>query len=93
MLYGTLPGVVYEPEVMPTILRQEGFRLYFHSHEPDEPPHVHVDKGAATAKVWLHDGAVARCSGFSAQELGKIQRMVKLHQSSLQEAWYAFFGT
>ena len=28
---------------------------HFYSHEPNEPPHVHIDKDAATAKVWLHD--------------------------------------
>ena len=59
----------------------------------DEPPHVHIDKDAATAKVWLHDATVARSMGFSAQDLGKIQRMVKIHQSSFKEAWNAFFGT
>ena len=48
---------------------------------------------AATAKVWLHDATVARSMGFSAQNLGKIQRMVKSHQSFLKEAWNAFFGT
>ena len=59
---------------MPTILRVDGFRFYFYSHEPNEPPHVHIDKDAATAKVWLHDATVARSMGFSAQDLGKIQR-------------------
>lgn len=77
---------------MPTVLRVDGFRLYFYSHEPNEPPHVHVDKGSATAKVWLHDTAIARSAGFSAQELGKIQRLVRDEQSSLKEAWNAFFG-
>ena len=52
---------------------------------------MHIDKDAATAKVWLHDATVARSIGFSAQDLGKIQRMVKSHQSSLKEAWNAFF--
>lgn len=28
---------------MPTILRIDGFRFYFYSHEPNEPPHVHID--------------------------------------------------
>jgi hypothetical protein len=32
---------------MPTILRVDGFRVYFWSHEPNEPPHVHLDKGGA----------------------------------------------
>ena len=78
---------------MPTILRVGGFRFYFYSHEPNEPPHVHIDKDVATAKEWLHDATVARSIGFSAQGLGKIQQMVRSHQSSLKEAWNAFFGT
>lgn len=77
---------------MPTVLRLDGFRFYFYSHEPNEPPHVHVDHGGATAKVWLYDAAIARNVGFSAKELGKIQRMVREHRDSLQEAWNAFFG-
>ena len=77
---------------MPTILRVDGFRFYFYSHEPNEPPHVHIDKDAATAKVWLHDASVARSIGFSAQDLGKIQRMVKSHQSSLKEVLVRFIA-
>ena len=78
---------------MPTVLRLDGFRFYFYSHEPNEPPHIHIDKGSATAKVWLHDGVVARSVGCSAQDLGKIQRLVTEHSSFLKEAWHAFFGT
>lgn len=77
---------------MPTILRINGFRFYFYSHEPGEPPHIHVDYSNASAKVWLHDAAIARNIGFSAKELGKIQRMVREHQLRLQEAWDAFFN-
>ncbi|QEM83318.1 DUF4160 domain-containing protein [Halomonas binhaiensis] len=77
---------------MPTVLRQNGFRFYFYSHEPDEPPHVHVDYSSASAKIWLHDITIARNIGFSAKEVGKIQRIVREHQETLQEAWHAFFG-
>ena len=38
---------------MPTVLRIQGFRVYFWSHEPNEPPQVHLDKAGASAKVWL----------------------------------------
>ena len=65
---------------------------YFYRHEPNELPHVHIDKGTATAKLWLHDMAVARSMGFSAHELGKIQRLVKTHEARLKEEWHAFFG-
>ncbi|MBV9786384.1 MAG: DUF4160 domain-containing protein [Acidisphaera sp.] len=38
---------------VPTVLRAQGFRFYFWSHEPNEPPHVHVDRSGVSAKVWL----------------------------------------
>jgi len=52
---------------MPTVLRWEGFRFYFYSHEPNEPPHIHVDGGGASAKFWLRPLALARNHGFAAQ--------------------------
>lgn len=79
-------------ESMPTILRTEGFRFYFYSHEPNEPLHIHVDKGNATAKIWLHDITIARSSGFSAPELTKIQRLIKENKNLLKESWNAFFS-
>jgi len=27
--------------------------VYFFSHEPNEPPHVHVDRDDQSAKFWL----------------------------------------
>ena len=77
---------------MPTVLRTDGFRVYFYSHEPKEPPHVHVDRGDASAKFWLENISFARNVGFSAKELGDIQRLVREHRRELLEAWYGFFG-
>jgi hypothetical protein len=34
--------------------------MYFHSHEPNEPPHVHVDRDDQSAKFWLDPVALAR---------------------------------
>jgi hypothetical protein len=45
---------------MPTVLRREGYRFYFYSHEPNEPPHIHVDGAGASAKFWLRPLALAR---------------------------------
>lgn len=78
---------------MPTILRVQGFRFYFYSHEPNEPPHVHVDRGAGSAKFWLDKVAVARNVGFSATELAEVRRLVVAHRSQILEAWHVFFGT
>ena len=77
---------------MPTVLRVLGFRFYFYSHEPGEPPHVHVDKGGATAKVWLHPIALARQTGFRTPEITTILELVREHQSTLTEAWNGYFG-
>jgi hypothetical protein len=51
---------------MPTIFRLDGYRFYFYSHEPDEPPHLHIDKGGASIKVWLDPLAMARNTSFLA---------------------------
>jgi hypothetical protein len=77
---------------MPTILRIEGYRLYFYSHEPNEPPHVHVDRGDGTAKVWLEALSLARSSGLKPKEIGRILELVRQNRIMLLEAWYGYFG-
>ena len=76
---------------MPTVLRRDGFRVYFYSHEPNEPPHVHVDRAGASAKLWLEHVAVASNAGFSARDLGEVLRLVRSERQSLLEAWHDFF--
>lgn len=78
---------------MPTVLRIQGVRVYFWSHEPNEPPHVHLDKGGASAKVWLEPVALASNVGYAARDLGVILRLVREHQPEFLEAWHEFFGT
>ena len=77
---------------MPTVMRIGPFRLYFYSHEPNEPPHVHVDRGEATIKVWLSPVEVSRGRGFRAHEIGGIVAMVEEHREALLEAWHDYFG-
>jgi hypothetical protein len=36
---------------MPTVRVIGPYRFYFYSHEPNEPPHIHVDKGRLFGKV------------------------------------------
>lgn len=76
---------------MPTIHRQSGYRFYFYSHEPNEPPHVHIDKGEATIKVWLGNVEVAKSRGFRAQEISGIIEMVSEQQAMLTEKWHEYF--
>ena len=78
---------------MPTVLRSGAYRFYFYSHEPNEPPHIHVDSGDNSAKFWLHPVGLARNFGFTAKELRRIQKLVDQHQAEFLEAWHGHFGT
>ena len=77
---------------MPTVLRESGFRFYFYSHEPNEPPHVHVDGAGASLKAWLTPVALAKVSGFRPRQINAILAVVTEHQAMLLEAWHEFFG-
>ena len=77
---------------MPTILRHNGLRCYFYSHEPNEPPHTHIDKGDATIKVWLDSLEVAKSRGFRAHEISGIIEIVAEHRAMFLEKWHEYFS-
>ena len=77
---------------MPTVMRIGPFRFYFYSHEPNEPPHIHVDRAEATIKLWLDPVEVAKSRGFRAHEISGIVAMVEEHRTRLVEAWHEYFG-
>lgn len=74
-------------------MRRGPYRLYFYSHEPNEPPHIHVDRDDRSVKFWLQSVALARNIGFSAKDLAEIQRIVLDEQAALLEVWHGYFGT
>jgi hypothetical protein len=76
---------------MPVVLRSGPYRFYFYSHEPNEPPHVHVDRDDLSAKFWLNPVGLARNLGFNARELLRIERVVAENQTQLLEAWHGYF--
>jgi 5-enolpyruvylshikimate-3-phosphate synthase len=78
---------------MPTVLRSGPYRIYFFSHEPNEPPHIHVDRDESSAKFWLVPVALVRNLGFSRHELAELERLILRNQQVLLEAWNEFFGT
>ena len=49
---------------MPTVLRFEADRFYFYSHEPNEPPHIHIDRDNLSAKFWLSPISLAKNMGI-----------------------------
>lgn len=77
---------------MPAILKIGPYRIYFYSHELNEPPHVHIDRDDQSAKFWLNPVALARNFGFDPKELRKIERVLTERQEDLLEAWYDYFG-
>jgi hypothetical protein len=77
---------------MPTVLKTGPYRLYFYSHEPNEPPHVHVDRDRLSAKFWLKPVGLARNLGFSAKELRQIERLIVEYQVKLLEKWNGYFS-
>jgi len=66
--------------------------IFFYSHEPNEPPHVHIDRDNNSCKFWLDPVALARNLGFSAKELRDIEKIIIEHQQHLLEAWYEYPG-
>ena len=77
---------------MPTVARIGGYRFFFFSHEPNEPPHIHVERDDRSAKFWLERPALARNYGFTANELRVIHRLVKVRREDFLEAWNEYFG-
>lgn len=77
---------------MPTILRKNGYRLHFYSHESNEPPHIHVERGNFEAKFWLDPVCLADNDGYSAHELQKIFDLVKLHCVYLRNRYKKIHG-
>ncbi|MBI4526789.1 MAG: DUF4160 domain-containing protein [Deltaproteobacteria bacterium] len=78
---------------MPTVLRSGPYRVYFFSHEPNEPPHVHVDRDEFSAKFWLQPLALARNFGFSPRELRRIIALIEENREELLEAWHGHISS
>ncbi len=76
---------------MPTVLRLGPYRFYFYSHEPNEPPHIHVDHDNLSAKFWLEPVQLARNIGFSARDLRKLEQMIIDNHEELQEKPNEYF--
>jgi hypothetical protein len=76
---------------VPTVLRSGPYRCYFYSHEPNEPPHVHVDRDEKSAKFWIRPVLLAQNFGFSTTELRRVQSLVEEREQALLEAWNEYF--
>jgi hypothetical protein len=76
---------------MPTVLRKYGFVFYFYAHEPTEPPHVHVDCGGGTVKLWLNPVRVAWTADLKPAAVRQAVQLAERYEKHLVEKWHEFF--
>jgi hypothetical protein len=76
---------------MPTVLRSGPYRLFFYSGDGDEPRHVHVEREANLAKVWLDPVRLAESGGFGRAEIRRVEALVRDNAIQLRRAWDEYF--
>lgn len=76
---------------MPTVCIIGPYRFYFYSHEPNEPPHIHVDRDGFSAKFWLRKISLAKNSGFRQKEINALQELVIENQKQFLDKWHEYF--
>ncbi|MCK7476220.1 MAG: DUF4160 domain-containing protein [Candidatus Moduliflexus flocculans] len=79
-------------QIMPTLLREQGYRLFFFSNEGTESPHIHVESGRGYAKPRLEPVEVVRSIGYKGEELAVIRELVIKNAGRFKENWDAYFG-
>lgn len=77
---------------MPTVLIVGSYRFYFYSHEPNEPPHIHVDKDGSSAKFWLRRVGLVNSIGYNKKELNALHRLVVENQKLFLDKWHEYFS-
>jgi len=78
---------------MPTIPGITGpHRLFFYSFDCSEPKHVHVRRERLTCKFWLEPVTLSTNSGFKANELNRIRKLILDNLDRIMEAWNEHCG-
>jgi hypothetical protein len=55
------------------------------------PPHVHMERDANRAKLWLDPVRLQDSGGFPRGELARIILMVREHEAALLRSWHDYF--
>ena len=73
---------------MPIVLRVNGYIFWFYSNENNEPVHIHIRKGGATAKYWLTPEIEEEYSyGFKVKERRDIKTIIEKNLNFLIKKW------
>ncbi|HVT90777.1 MAG TPA: DUF4160 domain-containing protein [Tepidisphaeraceae bacterium] len=77
---------------MPKALKHGPYRFFFWSREPNEPPHVHVQRERFEAKFWIDPVVeLAQNWGFARHELNRVGRIIEARRTMLLEKWHEHF--
>ena len=78
---------------MPTVIRVGAFQLLFFSNEGSarEPVHIHVRRGSALAKLWLHPVRLAESYGFDSSTLAYLAKVIDDNATTIERAWDEYF--
>jgi hypothetical protein len=71
---------------MPTVLRQDGFRVMIYPHDHN-PAHVHVYKGDGVAVIKLGPVMVRDFVNLGKNELRRAVLVIEAHQDELLQRW------
>jgi hypothetical protein len=77
---------------VPTVIREDGFevRIYTFDHPP---PHVHVAKAGAIARIDLATHHVTEIVGdISDRDVKRAERLVARHAKQLKQEWAKIHG-
>jgi hypothetical protein len=76
---------------MPTILRIQGWRVFFYPNEGNEPIHVHCRKAEKECKYWLDVEGFDLVEEFalhmSPRDKREIRQIPFLHFALIEEKW------
>ncbi|GAB4247496.1 MAG: hypothetical protein Tsb0034_26730 [Ekhidna sp.] len=75
---------------MPTVLRIEGFRMFFYSNE-HLPRHIHVEFGGGVAKFSLENIELTKSKHLDASTISKMRKLVEENQEFLLKKWDEYF--
>ena len=77
---------------MPTVIIENGYRLFFYANEGVEPIHIHVQLGSSVAKFWIRPTQLSKNDGMKAMELRRASVLVEKYETLIQEKWNEFFS-
>jgi uncharacterized protein DUF4160 len=77
---------------MPTILRIGPYRFFFFAGDRAEPPHVHVEREDAHAKIWLNPVRLHDSGGLRRSEINRVVEMARQNEDHLMRSWNEYFA-